>query len=469
MKSLSRRKFLAAGAALACSTKIRADIARKPNIFMMLADDLRPDGFGALGSAIAKTPNLDAIINQGYIFRKAYTMGAMIGAVCMPSRTMLLTGRSLFRAKNEASTDDPVTYTFPRAMKEAGYATLHAGKFGNSPKKITEEFDRSVDPGNGAGVVDAVIDFIRTRPADNPIFIYMAGPEPHDPQYAPDEYYAKYKPEDMPLPHAFAPYHPFDNGAMTIRDEMTLPFPRTPENIRSKLARYYASIAYLDAQFGRAVQALKDAGEYENTIFVIAGDNGLSLGEHGLLGKQNLYEFGGMHVPLIFAGPGIPKGETKALAYLMDIFPTVCDLAGVNLQSNVEGRSLASVLRTESESVRDWLYTAYEKGQRAITDGRWKLIRYPHIDKTQLFDLQSDAHEESDLAQLPEHAGRIRTMMAKLEEQQQVYDDPIPLTAETIQSAKWSPDLLTMDQIQYQKEETLRSGNNEAFEASKKK
>ncbi len=469
MKSLSRRKFLAAGAALACSTKIRADIARKPNIFMMLADDLRPDGFGALGSAIAKTPNLDAIINQGYIFRKAYTMGAMIGAVCMPSRTMLLTGRSLFRAKNEASTDDPVTYTFPRAMKEAGYATLHAGKFGNSPKKITEEFDRSVDPGNGAGVVDAVIDFIRTRPADNPMFIYMAGPEPHDPQYATDEYYAKYKPEDMPLPHAFAPHHPFDNGAITIRDEMTLPFPRTPENIRGKLARYYASIAYLDAQFGRAVQALKDAGEYDSTIFVIAGDNGLSLGEHGLLGKQNLYEFGGMHVPLVFAGPGIPKGETKALAYLMDIFPTVCDLAGVNLQSNVEGRSLASVLRTESESVRDWLYTAYEKGQRAITDGRWKLIRYPHIDKTQLFDLQSDAHEESDLAQLPEHAGRIRTMMAKLEDQQQVYDDPIPLTAETIQSAKWSPDMLTMDQIQYQKEETLRSGNNEAFEASKKK
>lgn len=156
----------------------------------------------------------------------------------------------------------------------------------------------------------------------------MAGPEPHDPRSATDEYYAKYKPEDMPLPHAFAPHHPFDNGAITIRDEMTLPFPRTPENIRGKLARYYASIAYLDAQFGRAVQALKDAGEYDSTIFVIAGDNGLSLGEHGLLGKQNLYEFGGMHVPLVFAGPGIPKGETKALAYLMDIFPTVCDLAG---------------------------------------------------------------------------------------------------------------------------------------------
>jgi len=469
MNSLSRRNFLATGATLACSLRAYGDIKRIPNIFMMLADDLRPDGFGALGSAVAKTPNFDAIINQGCIFRKAYTMGAMIGAVCMPSRTMLLTGRSLFRAKNEASTNDPATYTFPRAMKEAGYTTLHAGKFGNSPKKITEEFDRSVDPGNGEGVVDAVIDFIRTRPADNPMFIYMAGPEPHDPQYATDEYYAKYKPDDIPLPHAFAPYHPFDNGAMTIRDEMTLPFPRTPQNIRGKLARYYASIAYLDAQFGRAVQALKDAGEYDNTIFVIAGDNGLSLGEHGLLGKQNLYEFGGMHVPLVFAGPGIPKGETKALAYLMDIFPTVYDLAGIDLKSNVDGKSLAHVIRHESTRVRDFLFTAYEKGQRAVTDGRWKLIRYPHIDKTQLFDLQQDAHEERDLALVPEHAERVRVMLTKLEELQRDCDDPVPLTVETAQLVEWSPSMLTAEQIQFQKEETARCSTNEGWESAKKK
>ncbi|MCC6796022.1 MAG: sulfatase-like hydrolase/transferase [Candidatus Hydrogenedentes bacterium] len=435
----------------------------------MLADDLRPDGFGALGGVVAKTPNFDAIIRQGFNFRKAYTMGSMIGAVCMPSRTMLLTGKSLFRAKNEASTDDPATHTFPRAMKEAGYATIHAGKFGNSPKKITEEFDRSVDPGNGEGVADAVIDFIRTRPVEKPMFIYMAGPEPHDPQYAPDEFYAQYKPEDMPLSHAFAPYHPFDNGAITIRDEMTLPFPRTPEDMRGKLARYYASVAYLDAQFERTVQALKDAGEYDNTIFVIASDNGLSMGEHGLLGKQNLYEFGGMHVPLVFAGPGIPKGETNALAYLMDLFPTVCDLAGINLKSNVDGMSLAPIIRKESSDDREWLYTAYEKGQRAITDGRWKLIRYPHIDKTQLFDLRRDAHEENDLAHQPEHADRVRAMLAKLEELQRAHDDPFSLTSETVQPAAWSPDMLTLEQIQFQKEETARCASNQGWESVKKK
>jgi arylsulfatase A-like enzyme len=440
-----------------------------PNIFLMLADDLRPDGLGALGNSAVKTPNFDAIVSQGCIFRKAYTMGAMIGAVCLPSRTMLLTGRSLFRAKDEASGNDAATHTFPRAMKDAGYATFHAGKFGNSPRSITNEFDRSVDPGHSEGVANAVIDFIRTRPADSPMFIYMAGPEPHDPQYAPDEFYAQYKPADMPLPAAFAPYHPFDNGWLTGRDEMTLPFPRTPENIRRKLARYYASIAYLDAQFGRVEQALKDADEYDNTIFVIAGDNGLSLGEHGLLGKQNVYEFGGMHVPLVFAGPGVPKGETNALAYLMDLFPTVCELAGISPASHVEGKSLAPVIRGDSAGVRDWLYTAYEKGQRAVTDGRWKLIRFPLIDKTQLFDLQYDSHEEHDLAQSREHVEQVRAMMDKLAQLQQEFDDPVPLKADAIQPAEWSPDKLTPEQIQYQKEETARCASNETWEKGTRK
>ncbi|MCC6153553.1 MAG: DUF4976 domain-containing protein, partial [Candidatus Hydrogenedentes bacterium] len=174
-------------------------------------------------------------------------------------------------------------------------------------------------------------------------------------------------------------------------------------------------------------------------------------------------------VPLVFAGPGIPKGETNALAYLMDLFPTVCDLAGIALESKVEGKSLAPTIRQKSTGVREWLYTVYEKGQRAVTDGRWKLIRYPHIDKTQLFDLQNDVHEDRDLANQPEQAERVRTMLAKLEELQRAYDDPIPLTAETIQPAEWLPDMLTPEQIQYQKEETARCSSNEGWESAKKK
>ncbi|MCC6488223.1 MAG: sulfatase-like hydrolase/transferase [Candidatus Hydrogenedentes bacterium] len=462
MSTISRRSFLGSSSfalsmALA-GVRGHGAAARPPNVVFLLGDDLRPDGLASLGNPVVHTPNIDSVVERGYCFRRAYTMGSMVGAVCLPSRTMLLTGRSLFHAQNEASGVDPASYTFPKVMKNAGYATLHAGKFGNSPKNITAEFDETVDPGQAGDVAASVTDFIVRRASQAPLFIYMAGREPHDPQYAPDSYYAQYDPAKIPLPASFAPYHPFDNGEMTVRDEMTLPFPRTPETVRAKLARYYASITYWDSEFGRVLQALRDAGQYENTIFIIAGDNGLSLGEHGLLGKQNLYEFGGMHVPLVFAGPGIPHGETNALAYLMDIFPTVCDLAGVPNPSKVEGESLAGVIHGRKRDVRDWLYTAYRDGQRAITDGRWKLIRYPLIDKTQLFDLRNDPHEAYDLASLPKHAKRVRAMMEKLGELQRQNDDPVPLNVAAPRPADWSPDLLTPEQLQYQVEETKRSG-----------
>jgi arylsulfatase A-like enzyme len=464
MKPTSRRSFIKTGACSLATglfgARVRAKQADRPNVVLMLGDDLRPDGFASLGNPVVKTPHFDAIVNRGMRFRKAYNMGAMIGAVCTPSRMMLLTGRSLFRARDTASGADPASYTLPRVMKEAGYATMHAGKFGNSPKRVTDEFDVTVDPGQAEDVANAIIDFIARHAdpprRDTPLFLYMAGREPHDPQFAPDSYYAQYRPEDVPFPAAFQPYHPFDNAWMTGRDEMTLPFPRTPEAIRGKLARYHASIAYLDAQFGRVVEELKRTGHYDNTIFSLTADNGLSLGEHGLLGKQNLYEYGGMHVPLVIAGPGIPQGETAALAYLMDLFPTVCDLAGVPNPSRVEGASLAPIIRGGSRSVRDWLYTAFEKGQRAITDGRWKLIRYPLIDKTTLFDLDNDPHEESDLANRPEHAGRVRSMLERLARLQREYDDPVPLTVSDPKPAAWSPALLTPEQIQYQIEETAR-------------
>ncbi|MFA6239559.1 MAG: sulfatase-like hydrolase/transferase, partial [Candidatus Hydrogenedentales bacterium] len=396
------------------------------------------------------------LVNRGFVFRRAYTMGSMVGAVCMPSRTMLLTGRSLFRAADKASGPDPASFTFPRAMRNAGYATFHAGKFGNSPRNVTNEFEESVDPGNATQVADAVIEFIGRTASKRPMCIYMAGHEPHDPQFAPERFYAQYRDKDIPLPYAFAPYHPFNNGEMTVRDEMTLPFPRSPEIIRGKRARYYASISYLDAELGRVVQSLKEAGQFDNTLFVIAGDNGLSLGEHGLLGKQNLYEFGGMHVPLVFAGAGIPKGETDALVYLMDVFPTVCDFAGVPKPRQVEGLSLNPVIRGRSRRVRRLLYTAYGKVQRAVTDGRWKLIRYPHIDKTQLFDLRSDPHEMSDLAGRPNQSSRVPSMMRELEELQRAADDPVPLRLPNPMPQEWSPAQLTPEQLRYQSEETAR-------------
>lgn len=442
---------------------------QKPNIVILLADDLRPDGLTSLGNPIVKTPNMDKLVSSGFIFRRAYVMGAMTPGVCMPSRTMLLTGMSMFRAVAAApqpvrsdkgkpvkspSGNTPDEFTFPRTMQAAGYATLHVGKKPLSPKTITDEFEESVDPGEAKRVADVAVDFIQRKAGTKPMFLYIAGHEPHDPQYAPDEYYARYKPEDMPLPKAFAPFHPFDNGAIKVRDEGTLPWPRTKEWLGRKLARYCASTEYWDTEMGRVLDALRKAGQFDNTIFIIAGDNGLSLGEHGLLGKQNLYEFGGMHVPLVFAGKGIPKGETRAIAYLMDVFPTICEMTGAHKPARADGLSLAPVIRGEKAHVRDFGFNAYTTTQRAVSDDRWKLIRYPLIGKTQLFDIVADPHEENDLSAQPEQAERINMLMAKLAELQKQYDDTSPLTYGKYRPAAWSPATLSPEDLALQAKET---------------
>ena len=172
---------------------------------------------------------------------------------------------------------------------------------------------------------------------------------------------------------------------------------------------------------------------------IFSGDNGLSLGEHGLFGKQNLYEFGGMHVPLVIAGPGIPKGRSDALVYLMDLFPTFAGFGGATLPAGVEGKDLRPVLEGRQSKVRDVLYTAYRPCQRAVRDDRWKLIRYPLVDRTQLFDLQNDPHELNNLADKPKHAAKLTDMTALLEKEMARYADPAPLKVANPKPAVWTP------------------------------
>lgn len=412
--------------------------ATSPNLVFFLADDLRPDCLGVLGHTIVKTPNLDKLLDNGFIFRNAYVLGSHSGAVCLPSRTMIQTGVSYLRqpALRELPADKP---TLARTLKAAGYATIRSGKFGNGPKRLDDEFDRHLDGKDAAGNAHNLIQFVKDNAGKKPLFLYMASHEPHDPQYATDEFYRMYQPEKIPLPVNFLPLHPFDNGEMTVRDEKTLSWPRTKENVTGKLARYYASISYWDSQVGRVIAALKSAGQFDNTIFAVAGDNGLSLGEHGLLGKQNVYEFGGMHVPLIFAGRGIKRGETKAFAYLYEVYPTLCELAGISVPRGLDAKSLPPVIKRQQPAIRDSLFTAYKDCQRSIRDDRWKLIRYPLIDKTQLFDLQADPHEMTDLAAKAEFAAKIKELTARLEKTRKEYGDTAPLVVSNPKPAAWTP------------------------------
>ena len=435
MPRTNRRSFLrtvAAGTATA-ALSARGLLAgrpntRRPNVLFLFTDDQREDTIGALGNPHIRTPNLDRLVENGLVFRNAYCMGGFSGAVCLPSRMMTLRGRSWFAVRNL-----PEGFpNFPTSMNQAGYESFHLGKSGNTDRQVHTFFAHNGyvtrGPEPGKPLADGAIEFLQKRRRDKPFFMYLSGPAPHDPRVAPQAYMDLYDVEKMPLPPNFRPFHPFDNGEMFIRDERLAPWPRTGAEIRRHLRDYYAMISHLDAQFGRIFQCLKELGEYDHTIIIFSSDQGIAIGSHGLMGKQNLYEHS-MGVPLIFSGPGIPKGKVSdAFAYLFDVYPTVCDLVGAPIPNPLDGKSLAPVIRGEAREVRDSIFLAYKDLQRAVRVGRWKLCRYPQVNVTQLFDLQEDPHETKNLAADPAHADKVKELLAAMAREQKRFGDTQPLT-----------------------------------------
>ena len=202
--------------------------------------------------------------------------------------------------------------------------------------------------------------------------------------------------------------------------------PRTEDEMRKHLADYYACISALDHELGRVLAAVAEAKQTENTVVVFTSDQGLAVGgRHGLMGKQNLYEH--FKSPLVVAGPGVPKGKSDALVYLFDLFPTLCDLTGVEVPKGGEGKSLVPVITGKETKVRDHLFAAYKDVQRMVRDGQWKLIWYPKVERFQLFDLSADPDEVKDLSGDKAHAKKLEEMRALLAREQKTWGDTAPL------------------------------------------
>ena len=218
---------------------------------------------------------------------------------------------------------------------------------------------------------DAAIDFIETRRDDDtPFFAYVSFMAPHDPRTMPREFLDMYDPASIELPSSFAPEHAFDNGELRVRDELLAAFPRTMEEIREHIAAYYAMITHADAHIGRVLTALEQCGHRR----LCRRQRPRPRARHGLLGKQSVYEHS-VHVPLIMSGPGIPAGERReSLAYLLDIYPTLCDLVDLPVPDSVDGVSQAPALRDPDRQVRDHLLFAYRHLHRGVRDSRHKLI-----------------------------------------------------------------------------------------------
>jgi arylsulfatase A-like enzyme len=261
--------------------------------------------------------------------------------------------------------------------------------------------------------VDTALRFLEAQKGSKPFFMYVSLMAPHDPRSMPEKFLQMYDPAAIELPPNFLAQHPFDTGDLRGRDELLADIPRQPDEIRRHLAEYYAMISHLDDAFGRLMDGLKKSGQFENTFIVFAGDNGLALGQHGLMGKQNLYDHS-VRVPLVFAGPGIPAGQhSRALVYLHDIFPTLCALAGLETPASVEGRSLLPNLHIPALTARDQLYLAYASHIRGVSDGKYKLIEYAG-GACQLFNLVSDPWEMHNLATDPANRDLLAALRRSL-------------------------------------------------------
>lgn len=427
----------------------------RPNILFLFTDDQRFDAVRALGNPEVATPNMDRLVAQGTSFTHATVQGSTVPAVCQPSRAMLMTGRTLYHAPRDCGE----FVTLPQHLREHGYATFGTGKWHNAPPSFARSFTAGAEifyggmsnhlevpvhdfdpsgsyPAEARHVgesfsselfSDAAIDFLHRHDGTQPFFAYVSYTAPHDPRMAPREYAEMYDPRRVAVPPNFYPVHPFDNGEMVIRDELLAPFPRTPEIVQEHIAAYWAMITHLDAHLGRVLDALEETGHADNTIIVFAGDNGLAVGQHGLMGKQNMYEHS-VRVPLVMAGPGIPAGaRSDALCYLLDIFPTLTDLVDLPTPATVEGHSLAPIIRGETERIRENLFHAYMDKQRCVRDERHKLVEYFTGDGrvTQLFDLVADPWEQANLVSAPGMDSEVRRLRGELIRWQRELDDPM--------------------------------------------
>ncbi len=444
---------------------------KKPNILFIVTDDQRFDTIHALGNEEIITPNLDRLAARGTSFVRAHIAGGTCGAVCMPSRAMILTGRNPFHLEELGGNIPEEHKTLAETFRNNGYETVGLGKWHNGCPSYARSFTQGskiffggmwdhwnvptcrFDPtGKYDNTINFVVDFFNdNKPLqqhcdefdlgrhsselltdaaielleknvgkDKPLFMYLAYLAPHDPRTMPDRFREMYDPEKITLPPNFMETIETNYPLMVHRDEHLAAYPRDEKEIKHHIAEYFAMITHLDYEIGRLLDALHNSGEEDNTIIVFTGDNGLAVGQHGWLGKEDIYEHG-VRIPLIMAGPGIAENKRNdAYVYLYDIFPTLCDKADIDTPSSVDGRSFAHLLDgNHGEVFRDELYLIFDKFVRGVKDNKYKLIEYRNGDSeedrwTFLYNIENDPWETVNLAQDENYKEKISEMREKL-------------------------------------------------------
>jgi choline-sulfatase len=430
---------------------VSAAPAQKPNILFIAVDDLN-DWVGPLGGhPQTKTPNMDRLAKRGTTFANAHCQAPL----CNPSRTSLLTSlrststgiyglQPSFRNLPELQQ----TVTLPQHLATNGYFTFAAGKIFHDgavkpkdranevqvwgapgpmpypPKKIINSpdtlkaMDWGIFPENDEDQADwkiasSAIEQLKNLPPGKPFFVAAGFRLPHVPCFASKKWFDLFPEDKLIMPPVK------DNDRDDVPDfawylHWKLPEPRLSwlkqaNEWRPLVRAYLASIAFMDSQIGRILDALDATGQADNTVVVLWSDHGWHLGEKGISGKNTLWERS-TRVPLIFAGPGVAKGaKCTQPAELLDIYPTLIDLCGLSPRNGLEGHSLMPQLK-DAKTARPWpAITSHNQGNHTIRTEHMRYIRYADGSE-ELYDHRNDPNEWTNLAKDPKQAGVLKDL-----------------------------------------------------------
>jgi len=436
----------------------------RPNIVFILTDDQRYDALGVFESPWVKTPNLDRLAKRGVRFANAF----VTLSICSPSRAAVLTGQ-YGSVNGVVQLDQRVRDASPQLAKllaQAGYRTGHFGKWhlANEPRELGfatsayfvsngKYYDRraiiegqeQVVPGYiDDAMAQRTIDFMQqAQAAGKPFLAWYCPQAPHaDPAFdwpARDEFLNQYTAAEMPLTANWnddlAGKPPYLATARHRTQALTYGYD-DPAKIRRHRQRYAAAVTQMDAAIGKIVGAVERLGIQDNTWFVVMGDNGWLLGEHGCTSKVLAYE-PSIRVPLLITGPGQQPAVKEQLALNIDLPATILDLARVGIPEAMQGRSLLPLLKGEKTDWRkEFVYEAPAAvlGAQplwAVRNDRWKLIRTytaqagENMAYDELYDLAHDPEEMYNLAKDPQHAATLRALESRLEQHRR--NAPMPV------------------------------------------
>lgn len=451
----TRRSFVSAAAAAALSAAQTRN-PRPRNVVFILSDDHRYDALGFMHPQTwLRTPRLDTLARDGVHLRNALVTTAL----CSPSRASILTGVYAHRHKivDNNTAIPPDTRFFPQLLQPAGYRTGFFGKWhmGNTGDQPQPGFDKWVSfrgqgtylPSAGGLNVDGkhvpqkgyitdeltdyALDWLAAMPRDQPYFLYLSHKAVHSEFVPAARHKGVYANEKFEPPKTMAESGPAaQNRPMWVQNQRNswhgVDFPYHSDlDISEYYKRYAETLLGVDDSVGRVLDALKDRGQLDSTLLIYMGDNGFAFGEHGLIDKRTAYEES-MRVPMLARCPELfPGGRalTEMVAGL-DIMPTVLDAAGVAIPAGLDGRSMLPLLRGQADP--QWrtqlLYEYYWERNfpqtptmQALRTDRFKYIHYYGIwDTDELYDMQEDPLETTNLIFNPERQATIRELNRRL-------------------------------------------------------